>query len=170
MSTWRESEAAISLGGDQSHLALLVDQRVVLGDLPRLAVADEVAAGVADVRDHGLVVAQGAGDERGGHLLAAVLLVERAIVHGRVGALNEPRHKADEHGAGLRLGEFFGEHRDGGCRSDFAQIHAADAVGNRKEKPVRARLLARCRDKRSHGVLIIGADFAEVACLAELNI
>ena len=170
MSTWRESDDRDLVGGDQAHLALLVDQRMVLGDLPRLAVAHEVAARIADMRNHGLVVAQGAGHERGGHLLAVVLRIERAIVHGHVGALDEPRQKTDEHGAGLRFAELFGEHGDRRCRGHFAQIHAADSVGNHKKITVRTRLLARCRDKRPHGVLIIGADFAKVACLAELYI
>ncbi len=157
-------------GGDQAHLALLVDQRMVLRDLPRLAVADEVAARIADVRDHGLIVAQGAGDERGGHLLAAIFGLKRAIVHRSIGVLDEPRHQADEHGARLRLGKFLGDHRDGGGRGDFAEIEPADSVGNDKKKAVGARLLARCRDKGPHGVFIIGADFAEVACLAELYV
>ena len=61
-------------------------------------------------------------------------------------------------------------HRDGGGRSDFAQIHAADSVRNHKEKAVGARLLARGRDKGAHGVFIVGTDFAKVACLAELYV
>src|SRR5208283_2160499 len=74
-------------GRDEAHLTLLVHPGVVLRDLPRLAVADEIAARIADVRDYGLVVAQGTGDDRCSYLLAVVLRVERAIVHGRIGVL-----------------------------------------------------------------------------------
>jgi hypothetical protein len=70
----------------------------------------------------------------------------------------------------LGLAEFVGEDRDRSGRRHFAKIEAADSVGNHKKITVRARLLARCRDKRPHGVLIIGADFAKVAGLAELYI
>ena len=102
------------VGGDQAHLALLVDQRMVLRDLPGLSVADQVAAGVADVRDDGLIVAEGAGDEGGGHFLAAIFGGEGAIVDGGIGVLDEARQQADEHGAGLRLGKLLGHDGDGG--------------------------------------------------------
>ena len=122
------------------------------------------------MRNHGLIVAQGAGDESGGHVLAAVLRLEPAIVHGGIGVLDEPRHQADEHGSRLRLGKLLGHHGDGRGRGHLAQIHAADTIRNHKEKAVGARLLARGGNKGTHGVFIVGSDFAEVACLAELYV
>ena len=87
-----------------------------------------------------------------------------------VGVLNEARQQADEHGSGLGLGELFGHYRDGRGRGDFAEIHAAYAVGNRKQIAVGTGLVARRRDKRSHRVFIVGSNLAEIACLTELNI
>ena len=118
--------------------------------------------------DDGLIVAQSAGDQGGGHLLAAVFASRVQVVHGGVGVLDEARQKADEHGARLGLGEFFGEDGDGSGRGNFAQIHAAYAVGNGEKIAVGAGLVARGGDERTHRVFIVGADFAEVACLAEL--
>ena len=91
-------------------------------------------------------------------------------MHRGIGVLDQPRQQADEHGAGLRLGELLGQHRDRGGRGHFAQVHAAHSVGNHKQIAVRAGLLARGGDKRAHGIFVVGANFAEVACLAELYI
>jgi len=92
-----------------------------------------------------------------------------AIVDGGVGVLDEARQQADEHGSGLGLGELLGEDGDGCGRSDLAEVEASDAVGDGKEIAMGAGLLARVRDERSHRILIIGANFSEIACLAELN-
>ncbi len=155
---------------DQAHLPLFIDQGVILGNLPGLALAHEVTPRIANVRDHGLVVTQGAGDERGGHTLAAVFGLERAIVHRGIGVLDESRDQADEHGAGLSFGELLSHDRNCGCRGDLSQVEAAHSIGNREEKTVGAGLLARSGDKGAHSVFIVGADFAEVACLAELYV
>jgi hypothetical protein len=78
-------------GGDEPIFRCSLTQRVVLRDLPGLAVANQVAARVAHMRDNGLVVAHGAGHQRCGHAFAAVLRGQGAIVHGGVGVLDEPR-------------------------------------------------------------------------------
>jgi hypothetical protein len=91
-------------------------------------------------------------------------------VNRDVSLLDEARQKADEHGAGLRFGEFFGEYRDGGGRGYLAQVKAAYSVGYSEEIAVGAGLVARGGDKRSHSVFIISANFSEVACLTELKI
>ncbi len=170
MSTWRASDSAISLAEIRPSFRLLVHPGVVLGNLLGLAVADQVAARVAHMRDDGLVVAQRAGHQRGGHLLAAVFRGQGAIVHGGIGMLNQPRQQADQHRSRLRLRKLLGEHGDGCGRGHFAQIHAAHAVGNGKQIAVRSGLLARGGNERSHRVFIVGSNFAGIACLAELYI
>ena len=94
ISTWRESDVGHLAGGDQAHLALLVDPGVVLRDLLGLPVAHQVAARVAHMGDDGLVVAQGAGHQRGGHLLAAILGRQGAVVNRGVGVLDQARQQA----------------------------------------------------------------------------
>ena len=157
-------------GGDEAEFALLVDPGVVLSDLLGFAVADEVTAGVADVGDDGLVVADGAGDDGGGHFLTAILRGQGAIVDGGVGVLNEAGEQADEHGAGLSFGEFVGDDGDGSGRGDFSEVEAAYAVCHDEEVSVGAGLLARGRDEGAHGIFIIGTNFSEIACLTELYI
>ncbi len=58
----------------------------------------------------------------------------------------------------------------GGGRGNFAQVHAAHAIRNREKVAVRAGLVARGGNKRPHRVFIVGANLAEIACLAELYI
>jgi hypothetical protein len=91
-------------------------------------------------------------------------------VDGGVGVLDEARQQADEHGAGLGFGEFLGDDGDGGGGGDFSQVHAAHAVGHDEEVAVGAGLLARGGNERAHRIFIVGANFAEIACLAELDI
>jgi hypothetical protein len=91
-------------------------------------------------------------------------------VNSGVGVLDEPRQQAGQHAARRRFCEFFGEDLYRGGRGNFAQIIAAHPVGNGEQIAVRAGLLARRGDERSHRVFIVGANFAEIAGLAELNI
>ena len=142
---------------------------MVLGDLLGLAVANQVTAGVAHMGDDGLVVAEGAGYQRGGHLFASVFGVQGAIVNGGVGVLDQAGKQADQHGSRLRLGKLFRHDGNGRGRGDFAQIHAAHAVGNCEQVAVRAGLVARSRDERSHRVFIILADLAKIASLSLLK-
>jgi len=120
------------------------------------------------VGDDGLVVTQRASHERGGQSLAAILRSQGAIVNGGIGVLNKARQQAGEHGAILRLAESLDQRGDGRGRGHFAQIHAADSIGDGKQIAVRPGLLARGRDERPHRVFIVGADFAEIRCLTEL--
>ena len=76
--------------------------------------------------------------------------------------------KADEHGAGLGLGKLLCHDGDGRGRRYLAQVKAANSVGNREKIAVGTSLLARSRDKETHGVFIVGANLAEIACLTEL--
>ena len=57
------------------------------------------------MRDHRLVIAQRAGDEGGGHILAWVIGGQPAIMHGGVGALDDAPREANEHGPRRGLGE-----------------------------------------------------------------
>ena len=70
----------------------------------------------------------------------------------------------------LRLLKFL--HQNGNCGGggDLAQVHAAHAIGDHKEISVGARLVARSRDERSHGVFVVRAYFAGIACLAKHHI
>ena len=65
----------VDLGLGLGELTLgdeLGDEAVVVGELPELAVAQQVRAGVADVADHEhLVVAEHRGGERGAHAAQA---------------------------------------------------------------------------------------------------
>jgi len=84
--------------------------------------------------------------------------------------VNEARQQPHEHGAGLRLGKPLSDRRYGRGRGNFAQIHSAHTVGYGKQVAMRTRLLPRRWDERSHRVFIIGANLAEIRCLAELYI
>ncbi len=154
----------------QTHLALLVHPGVILRDLPRHFVAHQVAARVADMRDDGLVVAQRAGHQRGGHLPALVLGLQRAIVHGGVGHLTSRGISVVSMVPACALGNSSMSVLTGRGRGNLAEVHAAHAVGNREEIAVGAGLLARGGDERTHRVLIVGADFAEIADLRELYV
>src|ERR1035437_3035113 len=55
-------------------------------------------------------------------------------------------------------------------RSNLAEVHAAHAVADRKEKAVAAGLTARRGNKRANRILVVLADFAEIADLAELYV
>ena len=121
------------------------------------------------MRDDGLIVTHGAGDEGGPHAFSAVLRGEGAVVYGGVGMLDEARQEADEHGAGRRFFKAIDEYLDGFFGGDFAEIGAADTVGNGEEIAVGARLLARCGNEEAGGVFIVSANFAWIGCLAELD-
>ena len=158
------------LRGDQPHLPLLVNPGMVLRDLPGRAVADQVAARVAHMRNDRLIVAQGAGNQRGGHLPALVLRLQRAIVNGGVGLLNQARHQSCKHCGGRSFGKFFDESFDDRGRGNLAVVHAAHAIGDGEEITVASSLAARGGNERAHRVLVVGANLSEIGCLAELNV
>ena len=83
---------------------------MVVGNLPGAAAANQVAAGVADVRDDGPVVAQRAGHHGGGHHPVLVFLFQGAIVNCDIGLLDQARQQADQPGAGMCLGELIDKH------------------------------------------------------------
>jgi hypothetical protein len=120
------------------------------------------------VGNDGLVVAERAGNQGGGHLFAAVLGIERAVVNRRIGVLNKPRQQADQHGSFRGLGELVGHDRDGFCRGNLTEVQAAHPIGDRKQVSVGTDLVARSGDKRSHRVFVVGSNLAEIACLTKL--
>ncbi len=86
-----------------------------------------------------------------------------------VGVLDQTRQKADEHRADWDFSNSSVSTEmavDGG---HFAQVHAAYAVGDRKEVTVRSGLVTRTRNEGSHRVFIVGANFAGITCLAKLH-
>ena len=120
---------------------------MILRHLARAAAADQVAPRIAHMRHHRLVVAQRARHQRGRHVLSAILGSQPAVVHRRIGVRNKARHQPDQHGVILRLFEFLGDHRDGGSRCYFAQVHSSHAIGHREQKPVGTHLVPRGRDE-----------------------
>src|SRR5579872_1278047 len=155
--------------GHETELALLVDPGVVLGDGNGPALANVVAARVAHMRDESLIVTERAGDDGRGHVTASPLAHQSLVVHGGVGMLNQPREKTGERGVLLALGEFVADDLNGFGGGDLAEVRAAHTVGESKEPPAGARLLAGAWLEVSGAVLVIGSYFAGVGRLAELD-
>jgi hypothetical protein len=155
--------------GEDAHLALLVDECVVLSDLLGATVSDEITSGVSDVGDDGLIVAHGACDESGAHAFAAVLGGEGAVVDSGVGLLDEAGQEADEHGAWRGLFEAFYKDLHGLIGGDLAKVGSTDTVSDSEEIAVGSGLLTRCWNEEAEGVFIVGANLAWIGCLAELD-
>ncbi len=79
-------------GGDQTQTGLLADHGMVARERRRAAVANGVAARIADVRDHHAVEPQSAGYQCGGHGPAARIGGQPGLEDLLVGGLNQARH------------------------------------------------------------------------------
>ena len=104
----------------------VADQRVVVGQALELAVADQVAAGVADVRDRHEVLADVGGRHGRAHA-RALALGPRALEDAQVGLLDQA-HQADRRR--LAVGDARVEDLDGHLGRDLAGLRAAHAVGD----------------------------------------
>ena len=117
LSRWRVSASAASRCGEQTHAHLFGDHGMVARDLRREPVADQVAAGIAHMRDHHAIVAESAGHDGGRHARTAGAGCLAQFVDARVGGLHEARH---QNGVRLRLWERR-EIRRSGFRRRFAR-------------------------------------------------
>ena len=130
------------LGGELPAAAHLLDERVVLGEAAELAVAEAVGAGVADVGDRDVALADVDGGERRAHAGARVVLAR----HAEDLLVRAPDDGGEAILGGARLGEPGGDGLDGGVRGDLAGLRAAHAVGDGEHR--RARVV---------GVLVVPA-------------
>jgi hypothetical protein len=83
--------------------------------------------------------------------------------------LDEAWQQADEHGAALGLLKAIDKDLNGFVGGDFAEIGAADSVGDCEEVAVGTSVLARGGNEEARGVFIVGSNFAWIGCLAELD-
>ena len=143
---------------------------MVIRHPPCPAAAHQVAARVAYVRHHRLVVAQRARHQGGGHALAAMFGGEPAVVYRGVGAFNQAGHQARQHGAVLRSFKLLGHDGDGPGRCHFAQVQSPHPIRHREQEAVRALQRPRSRDERSHRVFVMGPNLAGIRRLSILNI
>jgi hypothetical protein len=131
-----------------------------------VAVAEEIAAGVADVGDDGRVEAQGAGDEGGSHAAATGVTGVAGLVDGVVGVLHQAREERGVHDALGNLAEA-GEHGvDREARGDLAVFVAAHAVGEDEEPAVAVDLGGRRGNDLAEGVFV---PFTGAAAVGELG-
>ena len=150
---------------DQPSLELLLDQGVVLGELVRAVLAEQVGAAVADVRDDGVAPADEQRDQGGPHS-APARIGERDGIDVGARSLHRPLHRL--RGALARFGG--GRAREGvqhrlltgqrvaqrlhrGRAGDLAGRMAAHPVGYRVEPE---RLVDQV------GILVVGALLADV--------
>jgi hypothetical protein len=144
---------------------LLLHQGVVLGDGNRLAAAHMIATGISHMRDDGLVMAQGTGNDSGGHALSSPSRVQPFIVYSGIRELDKTRQEADERGP--RRSESKLVEHDGDCfrARDIAEVQAADAVGDNKHPSMRLCFLPGLGDECPHGVFIVWAKLARITGL-----
>ena len=138
------------LGGDASLVDEGLDERVVLGDLGELAVAQQVAAGVADVDQPKLVAREQDCGQRGAH---AVELGVGFDVRGDGGVALVDRgvERVEQVTAGLVVVEV-SQRGDDELAGHLTRGMAAHAVGQREQPGTGV-----------HRVLVVGSDQSTVA-------
>ena len=141
--------------GDLPRPLQLGHQRVVAGELLELAVAQQVAAAVADVAEAHAVGADQRGGQRGAHAPARLLGL-REVVDPPVGGLGDLAQLA----LGLRgRAVHLVEGLDGYLRGDLAGLGPAHAVGHREH--------GRCLDERVLVGLALAAHVAQGGALGD---
>jgi hypothetical protein len=132
--------------------------------------ADQVAARIAHVSDHGAVKAERASDQRRRHASVALATRHRRFQHVRVGFLHQARQQD-----GMRLPRSrsakSAEHAlHGGLRCDFSFLLPANAIGQSEKPTVRAHKTRRGWNDVPEIVLIVLADFSVVGKFGEFNL
>ena len=138
------------LGGDPALVDERLDEGVVLGDLGQLAVAQQIAAGVADVDEPKSVAREQDCGQRGAHAFEFGLGFD-VRGDGRVALADRGVELAEQVAAGLVVVEV-GQRGDHQLRGHLAGGVAAHAVGQGQQP--RAGV---------HGVFVVGADQTAVA-------
>ncbi|SRX79242.1 hypothetical protein MPP7335_00977 [Mycolicibacterium parafortuitum] len=138
------------LGGDPALVDQGLDERVVLGDLGEFAVAQQVAAGVADVHQPEPVAGEQDRRQRGAHALELGVLLDVRGDRG-VAVAHRGVELTEQVSAGLVVVEVCqrGDHQ---LRGDLTCGVAAHAVGQRQQP-----------GPRVDGVLVVGAHQPPVA-------
>jgi hypothetical protein len=157
------------LGGEDAEAGLVLGDGVVAGEEVRLTVADEVAAGIAQVGDDEAVMAKAAGDQRGGHGGAVGAGLVRGFVDVGVGFFGEAGEKGGEGLSGGCGGEARGEPIDGGAGGDLAEVGAADAIGEDEEPAVGAGAVWGGRGDVAETIFVVGALAAGVGEFGEID-
>ena len=153
------------LRGDQAQAHLLAGDGVIASDLRGLAIADQIAARIAHMRDGYAVIPQSAGHDGGGHAGRGAAAGVRPLQKRVIGLLHQPWQHC-----GVRLP------RPGPCENrrpcsrprcgrDFALFVAAHAIRQHKQPAVRAHL----RGSRGRGVaevvFVVIADPSDDRCV-----
>jgi hypothetical protein len=118
---------------DQAQAHVLVHHRVIARERLGVAMPDAVAARIPDVRNYHPVIAERAGNQRGGHVGPARAAGHAGFENPCVSLLHQPRQQRGMRNASRRAPEILehGFYRQFG--SDFSIVAAAHAIRQREQ-------------------------------------
>ena len=143
------------LVGNQPELALHSDVGMVGSELLHFGFADEVNAGITDIADRDLIIAEHRHGHRGGHAPAGIPERQAFVIDGDIGGVDGFDDEISGGVAGFGFAESFQAGLDGQPAGDFAMVLAADAVAQNCDRAALAFFLDVIRLPEANEIFVV---------------
>ncbi len=157
-------------GRDRSHAKLLVGKGVISRDSGGVSLAHQITARIAGVRDNGVIVAEGARHDGGGHIAAGWSGGQTCFKHFGIGGLHKARQESVQRFTAGRFAKAFQHAFNGNAGGHFTTVVSTDSIGKSKQPAVRARLFFTRRSGIAKKVFVVVAYSSRIGELRKLNI